>query len=60
MMSSPNFLSQLVDFGNTGKGLMNDETIEFLLVYIDIENFSPSWRKMQVLQLKGFVLMSER
>jgi hypothetical protein len=39
---------------------MNDETIEFLLVYIDIENFSPSWRKMQVLQLKGFVLMSER
>ena len=41
MMSNPNFLNQLVEFGNTGKDLMNDETIEFLAVYIDVEQFTP-------------------
>jgi dynein heavy chain, axonemal len=45
MMSSPNFLNQLVDFGNKGKDRMNDETIEFLSVYIDVEQFTPSVAK---------------
>ena len=45
MMSSPNFLGQLVEFGNTGKDLMNDETIEFLSVYIDVEQFTPAVAK---------------
>jgi len=45
MMSNPNFLAQLVEFGNTGKDMMNDETIEFLSVYIDIEQFNPAVAK---------------
>jgi dynein heavy chain len=45
MMSNPNFLNHLVDFGKTGKDLMNDETIEFLSVYIDVEQFNPSVAK---------------
>lgn len=45
MMSNPNFLNQLVEFGNSGKDLMNDETIEFLSVYIDVEQFNPSVAK---------------
>lgn len=45
MMSNPNFLGQLVEFGNKGKDLMNDETIEFLAVYIEVEQFSPSVAK---------------
>eukprot|EP00956_Cyclotella_meneghiniana_P009264 scaffold12733_cov74-Cyclotella_meneghiniana.AAC.6 len=45
MMSNPNFLNQLVEFGNTGKDLMNDETIEFLSVYIDVEQFNPAVAK---------------
>ncbi|KAL7543927.1 hypothetical protein ACHAXR_013293, partial [Thalassiosira sp. AJA248-18] len=45
MMSGPNFLGQLVEFGNTGKDLMNDETIEFLSVYIDVEQFTPAVAK---------------
>jgi len=38
-------LSQLVEFGNTGKDRINDETIEFLSVYIDIEQFNPGVAK---------------
>lgn len=45
MMSNPNFLAQLVEFGNTGKDMMNNETIEFLSVYIDIEQFNPAVAK---------------
>ena len=45
MMSNPNFLAQLVEFGNTGKDMMNDETVEFLSVYIDIEQFNPAVAK---------------
>ena len=45
MMSSPNFLNGLVEFGNTGKDCMNDETIEFLSVYIEIEQFNPAAAK---------------
>eukprot|EP00985_Skeletonema_marinoi_P019833 scaffold11509_cov105-Skeletonema_marinoi.AAC.1 len=45
MMSNPNFLNQLVEFGNTGKDVMNDETIEFLSVYVDVEQFNPAVAK---------------
>lgn len=41
MMSNPNFLGQLVEFGNKGKDCMNDETIEFLSAYVDLEQFNP-------------------
>jgi len=45
MMSNPNFLNQLVEFGNIGKDSMNDETIEFLSAYMDIEQFNPAVAK---------------
>eukprot|EP00814_Leptocylindrus_danicus_P009510 CAMPEP_0116004988 /NCGR_PEP_ID=MMETSP0321-20121206/911_1 /TAXON_ID=163516 /ORGANISM="Leptocylindrus danicus var. danicus, Strain B650" /LENGTH=4605 /DNA_ID=CAMNT_0003473357 /DNA_START=128 /DNA_END=13942 /DNA_ORIENTATION=- len=45
MMSNPNFLGQLVEFGNSGKDCMNDETIEFLSAYVDIEQFNPAVAK---------------
>ena len=45
MMSNSAFLAQLVDFGKSGKDTMNDETIEFLSVYIDIEQFNPAVAK---------------
>jgi dynein heavy chain len=53
MMSSPNFLSQIVDFGNSGKDLINDETIEFLSVYIDIEHFPPAVAKNASVAAEG-------
>lgn len=45
MMSNPNFLNLLVEFGNSGKDCMNDETIEFLSVYVELEQFSPAVAK---------------
>jgi len=45
MMSNPHFLGQLVEFGNTGKDCMNDETIEFLSAYVNIEQFNPAVAK---------------
>lgn len=53
MMSNPNFLNQLVEFGNIGKDLMNDETIEFLSVYIDIEQFTPAVAKNASIAAEG-------
>lgn len=53
MMSNPNFLNQLVEFGSTGKDLMNDETIEFLSVYIDIEQFNPAVAKNASIAAEG-------
>ena len=53
MMSNPNFLKQLVEFGNTGKDLMNDETIEFLSVYMDIEQFNPVVAKNASISAEG-------
>ena len=45
MMSNPNFLSQLVEFGTSGKDCINDETVELLSAYIDIEQFNPAVAK---------------
>lgn len=53
MMSNPNFLNLLVEFGNTGKDLMNDETIELLSVYIEIEQFTPSVAKNASVAAEG-------
>ncbi len=53
MMSNPNFLNQLVEFGNVGKDYMNDETIEFLSVYIDIEQFNPAVAKNASVAAEG-------
>lgn len=53
MMSNPNFLNQLVEFGSSGKDLMNDETIEFLSVYIDIEQFTPAVAKNASIAAEG-------
>lgn len=53
MMSNPNFLNQLVEFGNQGKDLMNDETVELLSVYIDIEQFTPAVAKNASIAAEG-------
>lgn len=53
MMSNPNFLNQLVDFGSQGKDLMNDETVELLSVYIDIEQFTPAVAKNASIAAEG-------
>jgi len=41
MLAKATFLSDLVEFGGTGKDLMNDETVEFLTAYVDVEVFTP-------------------
>ena len=41
LMNDPQFLKKLIEFGNTGKDLMNEETIEFMTPYIDQEYFTP-------------------
>ena len=53
MMSNPNFLNQLVEFGSQGKDLINDETIEFLSVYIDLEQFTPAVAKNASIAAEG-------
>ena len=53
MMSGPNFLNQLVEFGNVGKDLMNDETIEFISAYMDIEQFNPAVAKNASVAAEG-------
>jgi len=40
VMNKADFLNQVIDFGNNGKDLINEETIEFLTCYIDIEHFN--------------------
>jgi dynein heavy chain len=53
MMSNPNFLNHLVEFGNIGKDLMNDETVEFLSVYIEINQFNPAVAKNASIAAEG-------
>ena len=40
MISDSQFLEKLVAFGDTGKDLINDETIELMLPYMDLDNFT--------------------
>jgi dynein heavy chain, axonemal len=41
VMGRPTFLKELVAFGETGKDLMNEETIELMTPYCEIEFFNP-------------------
>lgn len=43
-MSNPAFLNNVIDFGKMGKDKINEETIEFLVPYLEIENFNPQAR----------------
>ena len=45
LMVDSQFLNNLKWFGQTGKDLMNGETIEFLCAYMKIENFNPKVAK---------------
>lgn len=40
-MSNPAFLNNVIEFGKLGKDKINEETIEFLVPYLDIEGFNP-------------------
>lgn len=40
-MSNPSFLSNVIEFGKMGKDKINEETVEFLVPYLDIEGFNP-------------------
>jgi dynein heavy chain len=53
MMSNPNFLNQLVEFGSNGKDFMNDETIEFLSAYMELEQFNPAVAKNASVAAEG-------
>lgn len=44
-MSNPAFLNNVIDFGKFGKDKINEETIEFLVPYLEIEGFNPQARK---------------
>lgn len=44
-MSNPAFLNNVIDFGKFGKDKINEETIEFLVPYLEIEGFNPQVRR---------------
>lgn len=44
-MSNPAFLNNVIDFGKFGKDKINEETIEFLVPYLEIEGFNPQARE---------------
>lgn len=45
IMNKADFLAQVIDFGNNGKDLINEETIELLSCYIDLEGFTSAVAK---------------
>merc|ERR1719261_1066235 len=45
VMGDSRFLNNLQDFGKVGKDRINEETIEFLLPYIELEDFTPAVAK---------------
>lgn len=45
LMNQADFLKQVIDFGTFGKDLINEETIEFLSPYIDLEGFNSAVAK---------------
>lgn len=50
-MSNPAFLNNVIEFGKMGKDKINEETIEFLVPYLDIDGFNPQVRKTEQLLL---------
>jgi dynein heavy chain len=45
VMNKADFLAQVVEFGTNGKDLINEETIEFMTCYIDLECFTSAVAK---------------
>jgi len=45
LLNKSDFLQQLMEFGTNGKDKMNEETIELLSVYVDLEVFTPAVAK---------------
>jgi len=45
MMGNTSFLKDLMEFSQSGKDLINDETIEFMMPYIELQNFTPEVAK---------------
>jgi dynein heavy chain len=45
LMNKADFLNQVVEFGNNGKDLINEETIELLSAYVDMEHFTSAVAK---------------
>ena len=45
VMNQADFLKQVVDFGVMGKDMINEETIEFLCPYIELEGFTSAVAK---------------
>jgi dynein heavy chain len=45
MLAQATFLGELQEFGNGGKDKISPETVEFLLPYIELENFTPAVAK---------------
>lgn len=43
-MSNPAFLNNVIEFGKMGKDKINEETIEFLVPYLEIDGFNPQAR----------------
>jgi dynein heavy chain len=41
LMADPKFLAKVMEFGRVGKDNINEETIEFMLPYIEMEQFTP-------------------
>eukprot|EP01031_Cornospumella_fuschlensis_P002643 gene2643-3303_t len=44
-MNKADFLAQVIDFGSNGKDMINEETIELLSCYIDLEGFTSAVAK---------------
>lgn len=51
MMNDSRFLQNVLDFGQVGKDKINEETIEFLLPYMELENFTSQVRPPHLLGL---------
>ncbi|CAM9799127.1 unnamed protein product [Ectocarpus fasciculatus] len=45
LMNQADFLKQVMDFGTSGKDLINEETIEFMCPYIELEGFTSAVAK---------------
>ena len=41
LMGDSNFLKNLIEFGKTGKDLINEEQVELMIPYIEQEYFTP-------------------
>ncbi|RLN87140.1 hypothetical protein BBJ28_00011147, partial [Nothophytophthora sp. Chile5] len=53
MMSDSNFLKNVQSFGAVGKDMINEETIELLTPYMELEGFQPSVAKNASLAAEG-------